>query len=130
MRHLINLSKFIFENSGCAFASVNDEEYEVFPEKLVNLLSFVGEGVSSVFVTSVDARHNGETYWTNTASIEFSESAHGGIELDDWNKAEKKLRGYIGSCGVADVSIDSSHNRIEIEFNQDKPLAGKDWHRQ
>lgn len=123
-------AKVLESDAQCEFVNCNDEEYEIIPEKLAELLGFVGDGVYGITVESHDANHNGSAHWTNTVTVQFEEAAHGNIELADWRKAENILSKCVGRCGVSSVNVKASHNKIEIEFEQDRPLVGRDWYRQ
>lgn len=101
-------------------SEISDYEIKVFDNKIMSLLSFIGEGINDIIVDSIFSTQTKE--YTNTVTIIFIEAAHGNINIEDWKKAEKLLNNIKGTGGFEDFNIISSHNKIELIFSEKYPL--------
>lgn len=110
-----------------AFSAVSADEIMLHEDKLRNVFSFVGGGVDDIsddsHKTSASRGGKMESYWSNEVDITFNESDSGGIDKRHWDRVEQILDGMTGKNGLNSYRIDASSNKINLSFDQDKPIG-------
>lgn len=99
-----------------------NKEIMVFEKTIIDLFSFVGEGIYDFQSEShVKPFWYGTPYskeWHNEVKLRFDEEAWAGIFLSKWNKAEgilEKIKEQ--NIGLEDYVINPSQNWIQLEFD-------------
>lgn len=139
MKHITPFGQFqLNENkefTPIILSEIGDEEIRVYEDSIKRLLNFIGEGIDDITISTINRKakfiKGGKTpqfyptsdEFQNEITITFFENAWGGIDFDEWQKADKTLQSMIGIGGLRDFAINASQNSITLEFETDLPIG-------
>lgn len=139
MKHITPFGQFqLNENNEFTpiiLSEIGDEEIRVYEDNIKRLLNFIGEGIDEINISTINRKakfiKGGKTpqfypiddEFQNEIIIIFFENAWGGIDSDEWQKADKILQSMIGIGGLTDFSINASRSSITLEFETDLPIG-------
>lgn len=119
--------QFVNENyENILLSEIVDGEIKVYENTIRKLLGGIGDGIYSIDVESetMSGRWTPNTdEYQNEISIIFIDNAWGGIDIDEWNNANNKLKILEGKNGFYSFTINSSRNLITLEFDGDLPMG-------
>lgn len=107
-------------------SEIIDGEIKVYEKSIRTLFKGIGDGIDDIDIVSQSL----SGVWTpnsneiqNEISIIFIDNAWGGISLEEWNGADKKLNNYKGKNGFDRYSINPNRNSIILEFERNFPMG-------
>ena len=122
---ILNFSQYISESekytTKISKISEDGDEVLVFTDNIKSLLSFVGNGIYDIKCESLLSPQTQE--YTNSVVVEFEEGAIGNISLEEWNKVSVLLDSFVGKDGFEEYIINSSHNKVTLEFTSDMSMG-------